>query len=160
VEIFNLDKVREDFNLDITANFDKWHEERVSELCKYIETHPCLQNKYKSGTAIAAKLLNTFLHSLMRRKEYQHICRSLHLPLDHGVFDNLRKLLKQSEYRGCLKCIDKIIEENYKSPYSIDYETYSEIQLALEKLVKQINIKVGSEYELTSRIELNAILWD
>ena len=51
------------------ADFDKWHKERVQEFSDKIKLQNCLHDEYKGDeVAVAAKLLNTFLHQLMNMK--------------------------------------------------------------------------------------------
>ena len=139
------------------ADFDKWHKERVQEFSDKIKLQNCLHDEYKGDeVAVAAKLLNTFLHQLMKYEECHYLWANLHLPLDSIVLKKLREISKLPEYEKYFSNVEDVID---KKPYSIKYDQYIKIQKALKELVEHINRQARGEYKLKSRIELNALLW-
>ena len=142
--------------------FDEWHKKRVEDLDKIIKNHI---NQPKNGTkrvayAISAKLLNTFMHQLMKYKEFRYLYKYLHLPLDGQVFKNLARELKEIENPQSLKELRDLAQEYKNQAYTLNYDKYKKIQEKLNCLQKYLNKVLKSEgIKLESRVELNCILW-
>ena len=103
----------------------------------------------KAGT----KFLNTFMHQLMKYKRAHPLWQKLHLPLDSRVFQSFRHISVTSPaIREIITCIGE------KTAYSISRKDYKFIQENLLKYIKELNSRPGSEFKVTSRIELN-YLW-
>ena len=150
VERFPLQQIWDRAN-EVAANFDVWHKERVHELSEVLDHDKRLKNPSDQKEAVAAKLLNTFLHQLMKYERCRPLWNSLHLPLDG-------KTLKILQTLNCPSLIP-VKEIIKRPPYSLSYDEYCQIQHALRELVVELNKRTEVEYNLlTSRIELN-LLW-
>ena len=150
VKNFGLKRLRERPIKD--ENFDDWHWQRVECLADELDKKKRRGNPKNRLTAISAKLVNTFLHQLMKYEDFRYLWRSLHLPLDRRVF---RKLSQKKCYLDNKASLSQIISN---SPYEIDKDEYHDVQESLWCLVERINQQDVWGRTLTSRIELN-ILW-
>lgn len=140
VHEFPLPKVWKDPR-KIAKDYDGWHKKQTAGMVEALE-------EWRIKEAVAAKLLNTFMHQLMKYEECRPLWKELHLPLDGQVFKALKK--KQGHFKSLVKLMEKdgIL---HKNPYSIDYSEYNEVQEALKGVVKEL--------KLSSRIDLNWYLW-
>ena len=71
------------------ANYDGWHITRVNCLSQVIEDGNYRQDNNDTSLALSAKLVNTFMHQLMKYDRFRYLYRGLHLPLDRTVFQRL-----------------------------------------------------------------------
>lgn len=145
VQKFPLNQVLSSLN-HVTV-FDQWHKARTNEIAIALKRYI---PEYNNSAGVSAKFLNTFMHQLMKYKQYQVLWPVLHLPLDAKVFNKL----KQIKY----KSLDHVQPLFSYSPYHLSYSRYLNIQQALEGLLQELNNRRGAEFKLTSRIELN-FLW-
>jgi hypothetical protein len=129
---------------DLIKNYDKWHRET---------THKCsvaIRQQIVDGRqpmSVAAKLLDTFMHQLMKYEPCRPLWNALHLPLDRRVFSALIRLRSPS-LAGVRQYFDL-------SPYDLKYSAHMEIQSRLWGLVKELNSRPSAEFCIGSRIELN-----
>jgi hypothetical protein len=149
-----LTKLREIWQGRVGA-YDSWHERRVPELAASIAEKVTTRNApgipYRPET-VAAKLLDTFMHQLVKYPEYRFLWADLHLVLDNKVFAVLHTLARGSV---ALRAVDDILIQN---PYTISGEQYKRVQTQLREFVEELNSRPGQEFGLGSRIQLN-ILW-
>lgn len=131
--------------------YDDWYKQRAYELGKFLERGKHVKRNYRD-TAVACKLLNTFMHQLMKYEKCRILWRDLHLVLDGRLF---RKLLGLSGEYDSLRPVASILKDN---PYKITYGSYSRLQSQLWAFIEQLNQRANAEYKLRSRIELN-VLW-
>ena len=134
--------------------YDRWHKERVNTLSRVVGRYK--RKKKDTSFAISAKLLNTFMHQLMKYEKFRHLYKQLHLPLDKQVFVALRRLAKDENYRKQLVCLKNLVNEN---PYRIDTKGYGKIQQKLWEVVGVYNKGLPKGCKLRSRIDLNCLLW-
>ncbi len=106
--------------------------------------------------AVAAKLLNTFMHQLMKYEWSRFLWKDLHLPLDQGTFGALRRLARATHSKALQE--EQMSEILRQNPYTIDPEGYELVQKQLWGLIGELNLGREKELKLTSRIELN-LLW-
>lgn len=139
----------------VARSFDKWHSQWTKELAHALEKKVDKRRGYKPK-AVATKLINTFLHQLMKYKRCQPLYKKLHLPLDEEVFKALRRIWNKDRPET-LRPIEKFFRgKGSRSPYKLEYAEYKKIQEALGWLVVKSRV---SRKKLNSRIELNALLW-
>ncbi|MBM4295522.1 MAG: hypothetical protein FJ126_11570 [Deltaproteobacteria bacterium] len=146
-KIFPLGELWDNSN-DVVNNYDEWHRLRVKEIGGIVNNY----NKVLTNNpeAMGAKFLNTFMHQLMKYDKFRPLFKKLHLPLDRRVFNALKSLRVSS-----LTSINTLLK---RPPYSINYEEYEIIQKVLWSLIKELNNRIGIEFKVESRIELN-LLW-
>ena len=134
--------------------FDEFHEKIVFELARVLDENNCLKKENDKSEALAAKLLNTFMHQLMKYEQCRPLWKMLHLPLDRITFNALSRLDSPS-----LLPVRKIITEYKEKPYQITYiGEYKPIQIALGCAIEELNKRSDIGYKLTSRIQFN-LLW-
>lgn len=138
----------------IAHRFDGWHQARVHELGNCLERGAFVKKKTDRGVAIAAKLLNTFMHQLMKYEPCRPLWHRLHLPLDRRILKVLLKIRRSAESRA-LKGVEEVLR---KPPYSLTHDEYIQVQRALRHLLRELNNRRQSQVKLTSPIELN-LLW-
>lgn len=125
------------------TEYDRWHKEQTQNISKHVVENK-LKKKQYSADAVSAKFLNTFMHQLMKYGEFRGLYKYLHLPLDSKVLSLLNKKLNRSN----------------ECAYTMDYQTYADIQKELLKVLEKYNKELeGTGIELRSRIDINAILW-
>ena len=129
--------------------YDSWHEERVVELATRIAKKV---NPGYCPKAVAAKLMDIFMHQLMKYEEFRFLWADLHLVLDSKVFAALHALAQD---RTALKAVRSILAQN---PYKISTKQYKSVQRQLWGFVEELNRRPGHEFDLHSRIQLN-VLW-
>jgi len=140
---FPMAEMWEDANR-IAKTFEDWHRGQSQAIAGTIK---CSVPDYHDPVAVSTKFLNTFLHQLMKYEPCRLLWRSLHLPLDQRVFKALRRLRPES-----LSFVQQYFSQ---SPYALRYDTYCSIQQCLAQYVNELNCRPGTEFRLTSRIELN-----
>ena len=91
------------------------------------------------------------MHQLMKYEPCRPLRPELHLPLDARVFLALR-----NSKMGSVKAIEKHL---FESPYRLEYRIHQEIQDTLRDLVNEMNARPKCGYRISSRIELNLLLW-
>jgi len=137
------------------TGLDDWHSATVNCLADRLTKHinPRRESPPYSAQAVAAKLVNVFLHQLIKYKPFAHLYPYLHLPLDSQVWPEIKKAIT-SERRCQLKTI---LEKN---PYTLSYDDeYIKIQKILwEVLDSLFTNDVLLQYG-RSRILLNSTLW-
>ncbi len=129
--------------------YDLWHEERVVELAKWIAKR--VRTGYRAE-AVAAKLVDTFMHQLVKYEECRYLWADLHLVLDCRVFASLRALARGSV---ALRAVSSVLDQN---PYRISTAQSKAVQRQLREFVGELNLRPGHEFDLDSRIQLN-LLW-
>ncbi len=144
--------------------YDDWHRCQTKNISKKVVKKRC-GNKKNNSDAISAKLLNTFMHQLIKYEKFRYLYKYLHLPLDRGAFKELSKKLGQidelevsKKQKNELKRLNKLVGKYCNCPYSIGPKDYIEIQKGLLKLVKIWN-QCLSEFKIKARIDLNCLLW-
>lgn len=138
----------------ISRTFDRWHEKRVHELGRRIRQRGLVKKKSDLGEALAAKFLNTFMHQLMKYQQCRLLWDGLHLPLDKRILVALGRL-RRGMKSSALKRVAVIFR---KSPYSLTYGEYIQVQHALSDFITELNDRPRCQIRLRSRIELN-LLW-
>lgn len=152
VKKFPLREVWENAD-QIALKFDKWHEDCVRKLSRDLKKY--LKTDTDRAEAVAAKLLNTFTHQLMKYEPCRPLWKELHLPIDGIMIKALYKLNSPSLDPK----IKVILKKHKKCPYSLSYKKeYIPIQNALRHIIADLNKRPGVECNLKSRIELN-LLW-
>jgi hypothetical protein len=140
----------------IARHYDQWH----SDVCRRLESvvSRLMGEKRKHvnrSAAIAAKLLDTFMHQLMKRHEVRALWCHLHLPLDRRILNALKK--PEITFPG--KCeIASILKDKENSPYSLERSEYDRIQTAMKELLAHAGKQMSGSSLWRSRIELNC-LW-
>jgi hypothetical protein len=129
--------------------YDSWHEKRVIELARWMTRR--VRTGYRPE-AVAAKLVDTFMHQLIKYEECRFLWPHLHLVLDARVFAALRTLARDST---ALRTASGILDKN---PYRISIEQYKTVQEQLREFVGELNLRPNHEFNLSSRIQLN-LLW-
>jgi len=139
------------------ANFayDAWHSDRVGELAEVIT--PCRQFNPDNPFALSAKLVNTFMHQLMKYERFRYLYNKLHLPLDNSAFTSIRRITDgQPELQTLRDLVAPCIEHSYR----FGENHYTQIQDELWRLVKYLNEHVlTNNCQIASRIDLNSLLW-
>lgn len=131
----------------IVNNYDKWHSKVSKELGEVLKIFMGAHGN--TPEAVAAKLLNTYMHQLMKYPKFQIIWSRLHLPLDRRVFDALSK--RHISFTGK----EKIADILKRPPYSINRDEYERLQAAMIEYLQQLRAKSSKGLEWSSRIELN-----
>jgi hypothetical protein len=150
VNLFPLDRLWNDAAA-IVQCYDSWHAEQTRELGDYLAQQNCLGYRGNNQYAVSAKLLNTFMHQLMKYEPLRPLWQQLHLPLDARVFQSFAK----NKTRVARKINSRIAN---KTAYSISPEDYQFIQSTLWEFIAELNKRDGAEFQVGSRIELN-YLW-
>jgi len=136
-----------------TPDYDSWHRKQATKLAGSIGSH--VGSRYCADAA-AAKLLNTFMHQLMKYEWSRFLWEDLHLPLDRGTFPALRRLAREVGSEALREGeTSEILRQN---PYTISLEKHELVQKQLWRLSGELNRRREREFKLTSRIELN-LLW-
>jgi hypothetical protein len=126
-------------------DYEKWHKGQTQNISKHVVVKT--DKKPYVPVAVSAKFLNTFMHQLMKYEKFRGFYELLHLPLDSRVIKH--------------KDIKKKCEElKITNAYTIDYDTYKNVQEGLKKLLEDYTEQLESAgIKLRSRIDLNAVLW-
>lgn len=140
----------------LPAGFDRWHKDLTSQLGEALKDGGHIKARRKNGAeynpvAVATKLLNTYLHQLMKYEQPRRCYRVLHVPLDQTI---RRALVKELADKQCSDAAELLRKNN---PYTLEYEQYFRIQIALREHCKKLS---GPEYIHPKfvGIELN-LLW-
>ncbi len=136
------------------VDYDVWHRKRVEQLSHFIEDENYRQDNNDTSFALSAKLVNTFMHQLIKYGRFRYLYESLHLPLDRTVFQRfLRREYSHNELRNLVRAFAN-------RPYQFEPETYVQIQEKLMEVVGYFNANVLPENcQICSRIDLNCLLW-
>lgn len=134
----------------IANRYDEWHREITHKLASALDVY--IGNQQNKPEAIAAKLINTFMHQLMKIQRFQVLWDHLHLTLDKKVFSSLNRCT----LFDCDLETKKIIK---KSPYTLEYNEYEKVQKSLWTIIEKMPSDFTEERVLTSRIQLNCWLW-
>jgi len=138
-------------------NYDAWHINEVNQLSQLIEEENYRQDNNDSSFVLSAKLVNTFMHQLMKYDRFRYLYKDLHLPLDRTVF---QRLCRAENDHNELHHLREIVRPFAMYPYRFGAETYKQIQEQLWGLVHYFNANVLSENcQIYSRIDLNCLLW-
>ena len=132
----------------IANKYEQWHRKVSRGLIKKLKTYMGADGN--TTEAVAAKLLDTYMHQLMKYSELQIIWSKLHLPLDRTVFQELSK--RHICFIGKEK-IANFLKKKKNQPYSINRKEYEQIQASLMSYLKKLRLDTGIEW--SSRIELN-----
>ena len=136
----------------LCGRFGKWHKGRTHELAEFLTDRDLVKNMHiYKPEAVAAKILNTYLHQLMKYEPPRRCYHVLHLPLDQKIREALRAELSGTRHDDALE----LLREN--SPYTLSYEQYACIQAALREYCTESGGLAGIHPQW-SRIELN-LLW-
>ena len=131
----------------VATNYEDWHRRVSKDLANALRG--CMGAKRNTTDAVAAKLLDTFMHQLMKTERIRVLWPQLHLPLDRRVFGALSS--RQVEFDGKATIAD-ILE---KPPYSITRDEYETVQKSMWSLLKRMQAASGDADQWTSRIQLN-----
>lgn len=141
------------------GNYDAWHKKRVADLSQVIKNGNYRQKENDTSFALSAKLLNTFMHQLMKYEQFRHLYKQLHLPLDRSVFVIICKIIPKDD-RTELSCLRELAFRWKNCPYQFNKKDYTRIQKELWRLVEYYNKTVFPENrQICSRIDLNCLLW-
>jgi hypothetical protein len=134
--------------------YDEWHTKRICEIGDLLVSKKLLCDA-KTKFGVGAKFVDTYMHQLMKFEMCRSFWKLLFLPIDRKVCRFLNKSKDVFSQRV------QVIVDKYKneSPYFITEEEYSEIQKSLWIIIDEINKNLNEKYTLTSRIELNCIMW-
>jgi hypothetical protein len=147
-------------------DYKKWHikltnglaEKRGNNKRRLIADHiRQSRNHDRKPFPISAKLVDTFMHQLMKYEKFRYLYKQLHLPLDSQVF---KKLEKDTLFDEKVKIPEKLQNiAKKKNAYAISSKQYATIQEELLKLLDNINKVLPPGCKLKARIELNSVLW-
>jgi len=145
-ESFPIKKLRD----SPPRNYGRWHKNRVDEISQAINGN--------LRDAVAAKLLDTFMHQLMKWAQFRCLYRRLHLPLDRKV---LGRFYRELKHEDCLvgEGFTNLVRDYKDSPYTLSYKDYMRIQNELWHVVTAWNRRLPQRLKLESRVELNCMLW-
>jgi len=132
----------------IANKYDEWHRKMSEELSEVIK--PFMVTQGNTPEAVAAKILNTYMHQLMKYPKLQIIWPRLHLPLDRKAFNALSK--RCVSFAGKEKISD-LLEKKRGQPYSINRDEYEQLQAVMIEYLQQLRLNTMLEW--SSRIELN-----
>jgi len=144
---------------EVYKDYDGWHEEQTGKISKAVEEKLKDPKEYDADT-ISAKILNTFMHQLMKFERFQNLYCRLHLPLDNQVLRHLNSKLGRKKHCA-LPQLKELIQKYLKEgTYTMDDTAYVSIQKGLWDVLEDYNHQLeGTGIKLQSRIDLNAILW-
>jgi hypothetical protein len=128
----------------VAEQYACWHEEQTRAMCGVVQAY--MGNQENESQTIAAKILDTFMHQLMKYEPCRPLWKELHLPLDSKVFGAL-----WHHHPPALAGVHHLF---HGPPYAITYEQYRQVQDALWGFVAE-HWGPGAEVQFTSRIELN-----
>lgn len=131
----------------IANQYDEWHRQVSKDLARVLRAY--MGTKRNTTEAVAAKLLDTFMHQLMKASRVRVLWSKLHLPLDGRVFVALARRRIQFDGKA------QIAEILKKPPYSINRNEYDRVQESLWALLAQMSAQPKEGLKWTSRIELN-----
>lgn len=137
-------------------NYDAWHKDLVDQLSQVIEERNYRQDENDTSFALSAKLVNTFMHQLMKYDRFRYLYKSLHLPLDRTVF---QRLCRAENDHNELHHLRELVRPFTMHAYQFGAETYAQIQEELWGVVNYFNANVLPENQICSRIDLNCLLW-
>ena len=135
----------------IASDYDNWHSSQCEKLGSYLRERGCLGSPRNTQEVVAAKLMNTFMHQLMKYERFRCLWDQLHLPLDARVFSALRRWKSPT----ARLIVEKLGE---RTTYAITFDDYRFTQEALWDLIAELNARPGATVKIGSRIELN-FLW-
>jgi len=139
------------------ANYEVWHKKRVNQLSHVIKKGNYRQDENDTSFALSAKLVNTFMHQLMKYDRFRYLYKSLHLPLDRTVF---QRLCRAENDHNELHHLRELVRPFTMHAYRFGAETYAQIQEELWGVVNYFNANVLPENcQIYSRIDLNCLLW-
>ena len=137
-------------------NYDAWHKRRVNKFSQVIEEGSYRQDENDTSFALSAKLVNTFMHQLMKYEQFRYLYKHIHLPLDRTVFQHL---CRAKNGHNELHYLRELVEPFTEHAYRFDANTYAQIQERLWGVVNYFNDNVLTENQICSRIDLNCLLW-
>ena len=138
-------------------DYNRWHNNRVEELSKVVRRYK--RNKEDKPFALSAKLVNTFMHQLMKYDRFRYLYNNLHLPLDKSVFGGICTIIPRNDKTELHFLRERAMQHKQYS-YRFEEDEYKKIQGELWKLVKHFNEKVlPKNCQICSRIDLNSLLW-
>lgn len=132
--------------------FDEWHKRQAQTLGKYLKEGGWVKGDYHP-VAVACKLLNTFLHQLTKHPTTNALWPYLHLTLDRIALGNLNRWRNDFE---TLKPISSILQSG--NAYTLLYADYMKVQNQVTEFVIEVKQRLPDS-QITSRIDLNAVLW-
>ena len=134
--------------LGVADDYERWHRRICCDLADVLGTF--MGAKHNKPETVAAKLLDTFMHQLMKTSRFRVLWPKLHLPLDSRVFAALRR--RRVDFDGKAQIVE-ILREGW--PYSINRDQYDRIQESLQGLLAQMPSYPSDGLQWSSRIELN-----
>jgi hypothetical protein len=141
--------------------FNEWHNKRVQELGRCLRRCSHMRDGYNARAA-ARKLIDVFMHQLMKYQRFRRLYRFLYLPLDRQVCRALRRKRREDEDYGALNTdeVKELLDGN-RNPYNFEHADYLRIQEALLHVVRalQRDPRLAYRASITSRVDLNALLW-
>jgi len=145
------------------AAYDVWHKKAVSKLAQalgeYVNEFPSVKKQRKKVNSkrspyqsepIAAKLVDTFMHQLVKYPPFHGLYGYLHLPIDEIVRARLQEW-RDTHFSGCQDILGCNV-------YTISYAEHMMIQERLWDLVDG-EFEGCQEDFGRSRVWLNAPLW-
>ncbi len=139
--------------------YERWHKQQVESLSKVIKEFE-KSNSNNTYFAISAKLLDTFMHQLMKYEKFRYLYKELHLPLDNQAFFNLAVKLNEIEEKPQMCGLRGLVNKYKNKAFTINSDDYYEIQKKLDGLESCFKETLKEEgVMLKSRVDLNCILW-
>jgi hypothetical protein len=141
------------YNRAVTgAEYPQLHQEAIKSLSTLVEGRikQLPGHNRRLAFPISAKLVDTFMHQLMKYEQFRYLYRALFLPLDRRVLTSISKRSIDG-----IKIPDELSDlgKRYRNDaYSIPKNYYNRIQEGLLTLLPHFE-------QLEARIELNCVLW-
>ena len=140
-------------------NYDAWHKDLVDQLSQVIEEGNYRQDENDTSFALSVKLVNTFMHQLMKYDRFRYFYKKIHLPLDKSVFVSIYRIIPKHD-RTELHSLRELVRPHRKRSYEFGENEYKEIQEKLWIMIKYFNeVVLPKNCQICSRIDLNCLLW-
>lgn len=170
VEKFWLNNVdlRELQGISTQNGYDRWHEKTTCSLAEWMETNRVLRRRTRvavrndpdgreySASAIAAKLIDTFVHQLSKHPPFHGLYLYLHLPYDEVVRGRLCGIARRM---AMLEDLAELSEIPARNAYTLGYHEYSRIQQFVWKLARRRQYAQFRKAYGDAVIWLNAAIW-
>lgn len=143
----------------ILDKYSEWHLEQTNRLNEVIKDHiRQLPNRTRRiPFPISAKILDTFMHQLMKYERFRYLYNYIFLPLDQKALQRMSLLtINRVKVPEDLR---QLAIKYKNEAYSIPYQEYIRIQNMLPILLNKLNQVLPEDYRLNARIELNCVLW-
>lgn len=138
--------------------YKRMHKDMVEKLYRVINNNiRQLEGHNRKAFPICAKLVDTFMHQLIKYEQFRHLYKNLFLPLDGQVF---KKFSHGSILDRAVEFPQEIIGiAKRMGAYEISSSQYYKIQNHLLVVLTDFNTKMPKRFKLKARIQLNAVLW-